>query len=593
MSSYFVNLRIRSKIGIFVAFLGLTALAIALVGLNALRVYGDHVVAIDGAAQRAISGERLNGLINAIVMDSRGVYMAKSPEEIEKFAGGMDESIAQYNTVLAEWSKQISEDKRAEFAQLEKDARQFAQFRTETARLGREQGSEAASAYGNNEANRSVRKELNAKVQAFARSQAHDIEVTRAELREFHESTFRLMLILAIGGVGAAAALALWAGQAWISKPMAALAEAVSHLTQGRLNISIEGAERHDEVGDIARALAIFRDQSSRNAELQAQVEASREEGQKLLESRIAEVNAENLQLMQQAEAERQAADERQRAALMELAAELEQSVAGIAERLTHAAVGLETSATRMAGCSSQSAEQAEHASSASESARSGVNAVAAATEELTASIAEISTRVSHTSDMAVKAKAKADDATGRVQHLAETGRRIGEVVTLINQIANQTNLLALNATIEAARAGEAGRGFAVVAAEVKTLANQTAQATEEITSQISAIQAATDDTVQVIEDIGAIVNTVSEMSATVASAVEQQSAATQEISRTVQQVATGTEQAVSNISAVRASVDESQTAAQTVLDASRGVSMEAQTLRSQINSFLDALRAA
>lgn len=590
---FLVHLRIRSKLGIMVGVLGITALAIALIGANALQVYREHVTEIDRAADRAIQGEKLNGLINSIVMDSRGIYMSSDAEDIAQFADSMDMGITLFKQMMKSWSKVIPAEHREEFSALERDAEQFAALRSEMAQVARQEGSAAARVLGDNEENRASRKALNTRVRAFAATLAKDIDTNRAALQSFHDKSLRLMSVVAIGGVGFAVLASLTLGQLLIGRPLTRLAEAVNTLTRGNHNVVIEGSDRRDEVGDIARALEVFREQSQRNAELQAQVENERLEGQKLLEQRISEVNAENLKLMEQAEAERRAADERQRATLMDMAAELEASVAGIAERLTEAAGELENSATRMADSSAHSSQQAQTATRATESARSGINAVAAATEELTSSISEITSRISETSEMAIKAKAQADHATSQVQHLAEAGQRIGEVVTLINQIADQTNLLALNATIEAARAGEAGRGFAVVAAEVKTLANQTAQATDEIKAQISAIQAATDSTVMVINDIGTIVNTVSEMSATVASAVEQQSAATQEISRTVQDVASGTVEVVGNITSVQTAVAENATDAQQMLHASRGVSHEAQVLRQQIQQFLIALRAA
>jgi methyl-accepting chemotaxis protein len=229
----------------------------------------------------------------------------------------------------------------------------------------------------------------------------------------------------------------------------------------------------------------------------------------------------------------------------------------------------------------------------ASEEASTNVQSVACATEELSSSINEISRQVQESARMASTAVDEAGATNGRVEQLAKAASRIGDVVELINAIASQTNLLALNATIEAARAGEAGRGFAVVAAEVKALADQTAKATNEIGQQVVDIQAATEESVGAIKEISGTIEKLSEISSAIAAAVEQQGAATQEISRNVQQAAHGTQQVSSHVVDVQRGASETGHASSQVLSAAQSVASESVRLKSQVEEFLNAVRAA
>jgi methyl-accepting chemotaxis protein len=191
------------------------------------------------------------------------------------------------------------------------------------------------------------------------------------------------------------------------------------------------------------------------------------------------------------------------------------------------------------------------------------------------------------------KAAEEGQRTNATVEGLATAARQIGQVVDLINEIASQTNLLALNATIEAARAGDAGRGFAVVASEVKSLASQTAKATDDIRSQITAIQAETNQAVEAIRGICGTIADVSEISTSITSAVEEQNSATQEIARNVQQVAQGTDEATRNIASVTDAAGETGAAATQVLNSARELARNAETLRAEVGAFLGAMRAA
>ncbi|MBM3523830.1 MAG: chemotaxis protein, partial [Alphaproteobacteria bacterium] len=218
---------------------------------------------------------------------------------------------------------------------------------------------------------------------------------------------------------------------------------------------------------------------------------------------------------------------------------------------------------------------------------------VAAASEELSASIAEIARLVSDSTTISAAGVKEATETNAKVEGLAAAAQKIGEVVKLISDIAAQTNLLALNATIEAARAGEAGKGFAVVAAEVKNLANQTARATDDIGQQISAIQGATGESVAAIQAIGRTIGKMSEIAAAVATAVTEQRGATQEIARNVQEASKGTNEVSENIGGVSQAAREAGEGAGAVMKASDGLARQGEELGRQVGAFLASIRAA
>ncbi|QIP04545.2 globin-coupled sensor protein [Bradyrhizobium symbiodeficiens] len=264
-----------------------------------------------------------------------------------------------------------------------------------------------------------------------------------------------------------------------------------------------------------------------------------------------------------------------------------------VLERLGSSAAGLQGVANMLAASAEQSVRQSTVVAGASEEASTNVQAVAASTEELASSIKEIGRQVSESTRMTGVAVDQAARSGAAIEGLARAAQRIGDVVELINTIAAQTNLLALNATIEAARAGEAGRGFAVVASEVKALAEQTAKATGEIGQQILSIQEATRDSVGVIQQIGATIAAIDEIATAIAAAVEQQGVATAEIARNVQEAAHGTHDVSSNIGGVNHAAGETGVTASELLTASKDLSGQTDALRSEVEDFFAAIRAA
>jgi methyl-accepting chemotaxis protein len=348
-----------------------------------------------------------------------------------------------------------------------------------------------------------------------------------------------------------------------IARPIVAMTSGMTALAAGDKQVEIVGAERRDEIGAMAKAVQVFKDNMIRADALAAEQE--RERAAKEERARRVESSAQNF----------------------------DRSVGGVIRSVSAATSQLQTSAQTMSAAAEEASRQATAVASASEEASTNVQTVASAAEELSSSIEEIGRQVSQSARIAQAAVSDAEKTNHTVQGLAEAAQRIGDVVKLINDIAAQTNLLALNATIEAARAGEAGKGFAVVAAEVKNLANQTAKATDEIGAQITGIQASTKDSVAAIQGIGTTIREINEIATSIASAVEEQGAATREIARNVQQAAAGTSEVSSNIVGVtKASGTTGQTAGE-VLTAAQEMARQAESLRTEVERFLADVKAA
>jgi methyl-accepting chemotaxis protein len=349
-----------------------------------------------------------------------------------------------------------------------------------------------------------------------------------------------------------------------VTRPITEMTRVMGSLAGGDLAVDVAGAQRRDEIGEMAKAVQVFKDDLIRMRALEA-------------ESALARASAE----------------EQRRATLRDMAGRLEQAVGGIVGMVSSSATELQATAQQMTATAAQTASQSTTVAAAAEEAASNVNTVAAAAEELGASVQEISRQVDGSASLARVAVSEADQSAALVQELSGATARIGDVVTLIAQIASQTNLLALNATIEAARAGEAGRGFAVVASEVKELASQTGKATEEIGRQIGQIQGSTARAVQAIGGISARIREIAGVANSIAAAVEEQGAATQEIVRNVAQAATGTGEVTSNIAGVAHAVEETGAAASQVLGAAGALSRQSEQLSAEVGRFLATVRAA
>jgi len=349
-----------------------------------------------------------------------------------------------------------------------------------------------------------------------------------------------------------------------VTKPLGSVTRSLTALANGQSDVEIECEDRGDEIGEIARTVAVFKSNLLERARLRSEQTAATA-----------------------------AAAEQRKAELRNFVEEFRGSVGGILDKVLTSSGEFERAARQLTDTARSTADLSAQSAGASEDASEHVRSAASASDELSQSISEITRRVQESNEISAEAVRQAEATDQRIAQLSEAGARIGDVVKLITSIAEQTNLLALNATIEAARAGEAGRGFAVVAQEVKTLAGQTAKATDEISNQIESMQLATEESVAAVKGIGQIIERISGIAGSISAAVEQQRNATHNIAASVRAAASGTADVAVNVRNAAKGANETGETSSRMFASAQTLSGESLHLKAEVDGFLDRVHAA
>jgi methyl-accepting chemotaxis protein len=555
------KLSIAAKLYVIFALMATTTLALSVVAVTNARQHAALTDEFDSANADTWNVERVNGLIYAVVMESRGVYMSSDMPTSKVYADGIIKFDKQIAKVVEAWKKSVRGDDAELFAQFSQRIAKFIEFRDELARLGTEVSPAAGREWGDNDANRSVRKALNQDLEELTKLYAKRAQRVYAEIGNGIDNTAMWLTVLAAFAVMLATVGAVVIARN-VAKPLAEITRVTEQVAANEAGVSIPFSTRGDEIGALARSIGVFQQAMRHNEELNRTV--------------IDDANARaRRQEQMSGEIGRFSADVE--ATLSELGRISDQMLAA-SSQLAHAADDASAKTAR--------------AEAASAEASSNVSDIASAADELSASVNEIDRQVAQSNTIATKAVSEVGRTNVAVKELDEAAARIGDVVKLITDIAEQTNLLALNATIEAARAGEAGRGFAVVAGEVKALAGQTSRATEEIGAQIAGMQRATVRSIEAITAIEHTIREIGNISSAIAAAVTEQGAATQEIARSVETAAKRTVETANEVNLVGAATQDTRSSAGAVKSVADDLGSVAGRIRGQVDLFFERLSA-
>jgi methyl-accepting chemotaxis protein len=555
------HLSMASKLyAIFVLLATMTVALAAAAVLNA-RHHAVLTAQLEAAFVNANDIEHVNGLLYGVEMEMRGIFLALDRDTANKRADDMARMLDQIDASVKMWQLRMAGPGNANVGNLLPRIAEYQEFAQDLARYTKEAGAGAARAWAETSENQTLRLSLKHEMERLAAFYTESTREIDAGIRASIAYTNTLVTAFGVFAVALAVmgVLLIWRA---VARPLTAITRITEMVAEGAHNLEVPYGRRRDEVGALARSIAVFQHAMRHNEELNQTVTAevkARAERAELTSHEIARFSA-----------------------------EVEAKLAALG-RLSERMV--EASGT-LAGAADEAADKTANAASASAEASENVRDIATAASELSASVNEIDRQVAQSTAISERAATDAERTNVAVKELDDAAGRIGDVIRLINDIAEQTNLLALNATIEAARAGETGRGFAIVAGEVKALSEQTARATDEISAQITNMQRATVRSIEAITAIESTIREITDISGAIACAVDQQGAATQEIARSVEVAARRTVETANEVSRVGTAASDTRASAKTVKAVADELEHVADSIRTQVDQFFQRLSA-